>query len=180
MKHITVASKALTLLFTAAFLVACSGTDSKEAEEAAAAAAAAEAAAAEEAAAAAAAAEAAAASAAEERRLKDAAMAAGTVFYFAFDSSTLTPEAQAALDAHIALLRTNDSSVRLDGHTDERGTRDYNMALGERRANAVRDYMVVNGVASYRIETVSYGEEQPASYGSGETNWSQNRRVELK
>jgi peptidoglycan-associated lipoprotein len=107
-------------------------------------------------------------------------MAAGTVFYFDFDSSMLKPAAQAALDAHIALLRTNNRTVRLEGHTDERGTRDYNMALGERRANSVRDYMVVNGIASYRIETVSYGEEQPVAYGSGESNWSQNRRVELK
>ena len=104
----------------------------------------------------------------------------GSVFYFDFDSYTLKPEAQQALDAHIALLSTNDDSVRLEGHTDERGSREYNMALGERRANAVRDYMVVNGIANYRIETVSYGEEQPQAYGSGETNWSQNRRVELK
>jgi peptidoglycan-associated lipoprotein len=179
MNHIPVAGKALTLLFTAAFLVACSGTDTKKAdEEAAAAAAAAQAAAAEEAREAERRAQAAAAEA--QRQLEQAAMAAGTVFYFDFDSSTLKPAAQAALDAHIALLKTNDRRVRLDGHTDERGTRDYNMALGERRANAVRDYMVVNGIASYRIETVSYGEEQPVAYGSGESNWSQNRRVELK
>ena len=70
--------------------------------------------------------------------------------------------------------------MRLEGHTDERGTREYNMALGERRANAVRDYMVANGIASYRIESVSYGEERPVAYGSGESNWAQNRRVELK
>lgn len=179
MKHISVAGKTLTLLFTAAFLVACSGNTKDD--EAAAAAAAAEA---EAAAAAEAAREAerqAAAEAAEmQRMLEKEAMAVGTVFYFEFDSATLTADAQAALDAHIALLKTNDRSVRLDGHTDERGTRDYNMALGERRANAVRDYMVVNGVASYRIETVSYGEEQPVAYGGGESNWSQNRRVELK
>ena len=110
----------------------------------------------------------------------DAAAAVGNVFYFDYDSSTLKPQAQAALDAHIALLRTNDRSVRLEGHTDERGTREYNMALGERRANTVRDYMVVNGIPSFRIETVSYGEEQPIAYGSSEANWSQNRRVELK
>jgi peptidoglycan-associated lipoprotein len=147
-----VAGKALTLLFTAAFLVACSGTSTKEDEAAAAAAAAAAEA---EAAARRGAAErqAEAEAAAAQRELEQAAMAAGTVFYFDFDSSMLKPAAQAALDAHIALLKTNDRSVRLEGHTDERGTRDYNMALGERRANAVRDYMVVNGVASYRIET---------------------------
>jgi len=177
MKQLPVAGKALTLLFTAAFLVACSGSGSKEDEAAAEAARQAEVAAAE--AAREAERQAAAAAAAEQRELEQAAMAAGTVFYFDFDSSVLKPEAQQALDAHIALLRTSDESIRLEGHTDERGTRDYNMALGERRANAVRDYMVVNGIASYRIETISYGEEKPVAYGSGEAAWSQNRRVEL-
>lgn len=172
MKQITVAGKALTLLFTAAFLVACSSSSTKEDEEAAARAAAAEA---ERIAAQ----EAAARQSAEQYRLQEAATEAGNVFYFDFDSYTLKPEAQAALDAHIALLSTSDSSVRLEGHTDERGTREYNMALGERRANAVRDYMIVNGIASYRIETVSYGEEQPAAYGSTEAAWAQNRRVVL-
>ncbi len=117
---------------------------------------------------------------AEQRRLQDAVAAVGNVFYFDYDSSTLKPQAQEALDAHIALLKGNQRNVRLEGHTDERGTREYNMALGERRANSVRDYMVVNGIASHRIETISYGEEQPLAYGSDESSWSQNRRVELK
>ncbi|MEE4279839.1 MAG: peptidoglycan-associated lipoprotein Pal [Halieaceae bacterium] len=178
MKHYSVAGKALTLVFASLLLAACSGNTK---DDEAAAAAAAEAAAAEAAAAAREAErQAQAEAAAVQRQLEQAAMAAGTVFYFDYDSSVLKPAAQAALDAHIALLKTNDRSVRLEGHTDERGTRDYNMALGERRANTVRDYMVVNGIASYRIETVSYGEEQPIAYGSGESNWSQNRRVELK
>jgi len=173
MKNLPVASKALTLIFAAVFLVACSSNDTKEADEAAAAAAAA---------AAAQAAEQAAASeqAAEIQRLEDAVATVGNVFYFEYDSSTMTASAQAAVDAHIALLKTNDRTIRLEGHTDERGTRDYNMALGERRANAVRDYMAASGVANYRIESVSYGEEQPVAYGSGESNWSQNRRVVLK
>jgi len=174
MKQFAVAGKVMTFIFTAAFLVACSGTDKKEEEAAAA----------EAAAAAAAAAEAQRAAAAEQAegqmRLQEAAAAVGNVFYFEYDSSTLTAEAQRALDAHIAALQGSEKTLRLEGHTDERGTRDYNMALGERRANSVRDYMVVNGVASYRIETVSYGEEQPIAYGSGETNWVQNRRVEFK
>ena len=93
---------------------------------------------------------------------------------------TLTPEAINVLNSHIALLQGNDKDVRLEGHTDERGTREYNMALGERRGNSVRDYMVANGIATFRIETVSYGEERAMAYGSGESNWSQNRRVELK
>jgi peptidoglycan-associated lipoprotein len=174
MKQFAVAGKVMTLLFTAAFLVACSSSDTKNEEAAAAEAAAAAAAAAE-------AQRVAAAQQAEgQMRLQEAAAAVGNVFYFDYDSSTLTAEAQRALDAHIAALQGSEKTVRLEGHTDERGTRDYNMALGERRANSVRDYMVVNGVASYRIETVSYGEEQPIAYGSGESNWAQNRRVELK
>ena len=174
MKHLPVAGKAITLLFTAAFLVACSGSDTKESEEAAAAAAAAQSEAEQ------AEASASAAATAERTRLREAAMAVGNVFYFEYDSSALTVDAQRSLDAHIGLLQGNEDTVRLEGHTDERGTRDYNIALGERRANSVRDYMAVNGVASYRIETVSYGEEQPTAYGSGESNWAQNRRVELK
>ncbi len=175
MKHLPVAGKALTLLFTAAFLVACSSTDTKEADEAAAAAAAAEEAAAAEAAAAQAAIN-------EQIRIRSEEVAqVGNVLYFEFDSSALTADAQRTLDAHIGLLQADSGkTVRLEGHTDERGTREYNIALGERRANSVRDYMVVNGIDSYRIETVSYGEEQPVAYGSGESNWAQNRRVEIK
>ena len=106
--------------------------------------------------------------------------AAGSVLYFDFDKATLTVESRRILDAHIALLKTNDDNVRLEGHTDERGTREYNMALGERRAQAVANYMSVNGISSYRVDTVSYGEERPAALGSGESNWQQNRRVEIK
>jgi len=172
MKHLAIAGKAVTLLFTAALLVACSGSDTKDDEAAAAAAAAAAAQSAQR--------TAAAQAAAEQQRLEEAATAVGNVFYFEFDSSTLTADAISSVDAHIAALQGTDKSVRLEGHTDERGTREYNMALGERRANSVRDYMVANGIATHRIETVSYGEERPVAYGSGESNWSQNRRVELK
>jgi peptidoglycan-associated lipoprotein len=163
------------LLFAAVFLVACSSNDTKEADDAAAKAAA------DQAAAEQAATDAASSSAnSEMRRLQDAAASVGSVFYFEYDSATLTAAARTALDAHIALLSSIDRSVRLEGHTDERGTREYNLALGERRANAVRDYMAGSGIASQRVESVSYGEEQPIAYGSGESNWSQNRRVELK
>jgi len=170
MKTMPVVGKAIIVLFTAALLAACSSSAKKEEDEAAAAAARAEA---ERSAAA-------AAAAAEQRARYEAAAAFGNVFYFDFDSYTLKPEAVDALNAHIAYFKGNDEPIRLEGHTDERGTREYNMALGERRANAVRDYMVVNGIQSYRIETVSYGEERPIAMGSGEANWSQNRRVELK
>ena len=170
MKRLPVVGKACALLLSAAILAACSSSDTKEDEDAAAAAAAAEAAA-----------EAArSAEAAEIQRLEEGVAAVGNVFYFEFDSSALTQDALEKLNAHIALLQKNGANVRLEGHADERGTREYNMALGERRANSVRDYMVANGIATYRIETVSYGEERPVAYGSGEANWSQNRRVELK
>lgn len=126
----------------------------------------------------------AAAEAAERERISqqqnEQAQDAATVFYFGFDESTLDPEARAALRIHAENLRQNPEQVRLEGHTDERGSREYNMALGERRANAVRDFLVLQGVDSSLIETVSYGEERPAVMGSYEGAWEQNRRVELK
>ena len=114
------------------------------------------------------------------KALEEAVASAGNVVYFDFDKSTLTSATRRVLDAHIALLKENNDSVRLEGHTDERGTREYNMALGERRAKAVADYMAVNGIARYRLETVSYGEERPAMSGSNEAAWSKKRRVEIK
>jgi len=103
-----------------------------------------------------------------------------TVFYFDFDQATLSADTRGALDAQIAVLNNNSNKVRLEGHADERGTREYNMALGERRANAIANYLIINGVARYRVETVSYGEERPVSTGSSESSYSENRRVELK
>ncbi len=102
-----------------------------------------------------------------------------TVFYFEFDSALLTPEARSALLLHAENLKGSAMSVRLEGHADERGSREYNMALGERRANAVRDFLVLQGVSRSQLETVSYGEERPAEMGSSEYSWSKNRRVEL-
>ncbi|WP_373084943.1 OmpA family protein, partial [Zhongshania sp.] len=93
---------------------------------------------------------------------------------------TLTAKARKALDAQIVRLKKTTGPVRLEGHADERGTREYNIALGERRANAVADYMAINGIPRYRIETVSYGEERPVAFGQSEATYSQNRRVELK
>lgn len=102
------------------------------------------------------------------------------VVYFDFDQSSLTPQSRALLLAHADRLKGASVSVRLEGHADERGSREYNMALGERRANAVRDFLVVQGVNASSLEVVSYGEERPAVSGSGESSWSQNRRVEVK
>lgn len=104
-----------------------------------------------------------------------------SVVYFDFDQSQLKPETRSVLLRHAAYLRSNDDlSIRLEGHTDERGTREYNIALGERRANSVRDFLVLQGIDGSRIETVSYGEERPAVMGSNEAAWSKNRRVEIK
>ena len=97
-----------------------------------------------------------------------------TTFYFDFDTSEIKQEARDVLVAHAQFLANN-----LEGHADERGTKEYNLALGERRANAVQRFLIVNGASRGQIETVSYGEEKPAVRGSSESAWAQNRRVEL-
>jgi len=98
--------------------------------------------------------------------------------FFAFDSSALNSQATEALDTQAAWLKKhNDVNVIVQGHADERGTREYNLALGERRANAVKQYLVSQGVAANRISTISYGKERPAVLGSNEAAWAQNRRA---
>ena len=103
-----------------------------------------------------------------------------SVVYFDFDQYSLTAESRAVLLAHADKLKGASVAVRLEGHADERGSREYNMALGEKRANAVRDFLVTQGVNGSSLEVVSFGEEQPAATGSDEASWSQNRRVEVK
>ncbi len=102
------------------------------------------------------------------------------VVYFDFDKYDLTPEARAILLAHAEKLKGASTSVRLEGHADERGSREYNMALGEKRAKAVRDFLALQGVKAASLETVSYGEERPVATGHDEASYSQNRRVEVK
>lgn len=103
-----------------------------------------------------------------------------TTFYFDFDTAEIKQEARDVLVAHARFLQANpDQDVRIEGHADERGTKEYNLALGERRANAVQRFLVVNGASRGQTETVSYGEEKPAVMGSSESAWAQNRRVEL-
>lgn len=102
------------------------------------------------------------------------------VIYFAFDQSDVDPEDQETLNAHAEYLAANSAvSIRLDGHTDERGSREYNIGLGEKRAQAVRQALLLHGVTAEQMATVSYGEERPATLGSEEEAWSLNRRVEL-
>ncbi len=109
----------------------------------------------------------------------EAALRAITVFYFAYDSSDLQPEAMRALDVHAKDLKSNGQRVVLAGNTDERGTREYNMALGERRGQAVQRYLVLQGVSPAQLEVVSYGEERPIALGNDDQAWAQNRRVEM-
>jgi peptidoglycan-associated lipoprotein len=98
--------------------------------------------------------------------------------YFDYDSANLSSEAQATLDADGKVLMDNASvSVQIEGHCDERGTVEYNLALGDRRAQSARDYLVRYGVPASRLSTVSYGEERPFSTGSDESAWAQNRRA---
>lgn len=102
----------------------------------------------------------------------------GDRVFFGFDSSVLSGEAQSTLERQAAWLKANDNlEITIEGHCDERGTREYNLALGERRANAVRQYLIRLGVDADRISTISYGKERPAVLGSTESAWAQNRRA---
>ncbi len=104
-----------------------------------------------------------------------------TPVYFAFDSSAVSPGEMSKVSATADRLRSDRSlAVILEGHTDERGSREYNLALGERRALAVRDVLLSMGVSSDRIQTLSYGEEMPSVEGFDESAWSLNRRVEFQ
>jgi len=100
--------------------------------------------------------------------------------YFDFDSSEIKPEFAELVTAHAHYLASNASiRLRLEGNTDERGSREYNIGLGERRAQAVRRALMLQGVSEAQITTVSYGEERPAVTGHTEEAWARNRRVEL-
>lgn len=112
-------------------------------------------------------------------RIKNAALAT-TVFYFDFDIAEFRAADREVLAFHAADLAANPRKrIRLEGHADERGTREYNLALGERRGTAVLNYLIVNGASRNQIESVSYGEERPAQRGQGESAMQQNRRVEI-
>ena len=102
----------------------------------------------------------------------------GDTVYFTFDSFALDGQAQQTLDQQAGILLKNQGvSVIVEGHCDDRGTREYNLALGERRATAVKDYLVAYGVNPNRIRVVSYGKERPAVLGPTEAAWAKNRRA---
>ncbi len=102
------------------------------------------------------------------------------VVYFGYDLSTIQPEYRDIVVAHGQYLAANqDVAITIEGHCDERGSREYNIGLGERRANAVRSLLMAQGASSQQVVTVSYGEERPAEQGSNEMAWAKNRRAEL-
>ena len=97
--------------------------------------------------------------------------------FFATNKSTLTTASRDTLRTQAAWMRKNkDISVTVEGHADERGTREYNLALGERRANTVKDYLMTYGISANRVSVISYGKERPVNSGSSPLAWSQNRR----
>lgn len=101
--------------------------------------------------------------------------------HFALDSAVLDASSQAVLAENATILKAHPSVlVEIEGHADERGTTDYNLALGEKRAASVRSYLVGQGVPDAAVKTVSYGEERPAITGAGETVWAENRRAEFR
>ena len=104
----------------------------------------------------------------------------GSVIYFEYDSTSLNAEGQALVAVHGRYLSENPSArLRLEGHTDERGTREYNVGLGERRANAVHEALLRAGASAAQLSVVSYGEERAVSSEQSEQGWAQNRRVQI-
>lgn len=100
----------------------------------------------------------------------------GDRIFFDYNSSDLDSDAQELLQDQVAWIKQHDVSVAIEGHCDERGTREYNLALGEKRAQAVKNYLVRMGVSASKVTTISYGKERPAVVGSNDGAWSQNRR----
>ncbi|MCU0886485.1 MAG: peptidoglycan-associated lipoprotein Pal [Rubritepida sp.] len=102
----------------------------------------------------------------------------GDRVFFDFDRSAIRADQRPTLERQARWMQQySQVQVMVEGHTDERGTREYNLALGQRRANAARDVLVANGVAGSRIRTISYGKDRPAALGSNEEAWAQNRRA---
>jgi peptidoglycan-associated lipoprotein len=103
-----------------------------------------------------------------------------TIIYFDFDRSAIPEEYRELLAEHASFIRASGLlDVRIEGHADERGSREYNIGLGERRAQAVRQALTLQGVPVTRLSTVSYGEERPVAFGHDERSWALNRRVEI-
>ena len=109
------------------------------------------------------------------------AVLANAVVYFEYDKFNLTAKSIQALRGVSDLMQRNSKiTISIEGHADERGTREYNLALGQRRAESVANYLISNGIKKNRLNVKSYGEERPLALGSNDTAWSKNRRVEIK
>ena len=106
----------------------------------------------------------------------DTGLTSNNVLYFAYDKSDVNSEGRSKIRSLAKLINENNLSVRVEGHCDERGTREYNLALGERRANAAKDYLMTYGISGDRISVISYGKERPVDSGSNPLSWSKNRR----
>jgi peptidoglycan-associated lipoprotein len=121
-------------------------------------------------------------SAADAAKLKDPnSPLSKRIVYFDFDKSTIKPDARPLIEAHAQFLKNHaQAKVILQGNTDERGSREYNMALGQRRADSVKQAMAVLGVKDDQMETITFGEEKPAAEGHDEAAWQQNRRAEIR
>lgn len=112
----------------------------------------------------------------DESAVKELVRNVGDRVFFSTDSAALSSEARSTIMRQADWLKTNSKSLTIEGHADERGTREYNIALGARRANAVKDYMISLGVDGSRLETVSWGKERPVSLCAEDACWSKNRR----
>ena len=119
-------------------------------------------------------------SASASEAYSDYGITSNNVLYFAYDRSDINSEGRAKIRNLAEIINNNDLSVRVEGHCDERGTREYNLALGQRRAESVADYLESRGVDRSRLVVKSYGEESPAVSASNERAWARNRRVEIK
>jgi peptidoglycan-associated lipoprotein len=107
-------------------------------------------------------------------------LTSSSTVYFSYDNYNIDPIGSDKIKNLAAIVKMNGLNVRVEGHCDERGTREYNLALGERRANAIAELLIINGVSKANIMTVSYGEEKPSARGSNEKSWSKNRRALIK
>lgn len=119
-------------------------------------------------------------SASASEAYSDSGITSNNVLYFSYDKSDVNSEGRTKIRTLAKLINDNNLNVRVEGHCDERGTREYNLALGEKRAKTVAELLIINGVSSDKIQTVSYGEEKPIVNGSNERSWSQNRRALVK
>ena len=107
-------------------------------------------------------------------------LTSSSTVYFSYDNYNIDSIGSDKIKNLAAIIKKNGLNVRVEGHCDERGTREYNLALGERRANAIAELLIINGVSKANIMTVSYGEEKPSARGSNESSWSKNRRALIK